>query len=201
MGLLDVVGSVMTGGLTGILGGAVQLLFSWLNAKAEIQKMEVQGKIQVDIITAKAQAAKTEWDARAQVAAREAEGKAAVADADAVARSNEADAKIDLLGKIEAPEGKGWWARGVKGFVWMLAGLAEVWRATMRPGLTVYLAIMVTLLYLEAQRMIQAMDASWHMEMAQQVYVFIVQTLLYLFGVALAWWFATRKVPELMKVK
>ena len=188
MALLDLVGTVVSGGLTGILGGAFQLLFSWLNTRAETERLRVEGEVKVNIIKAQSEAAKAEY-----------EGKANIEDAKTLAESHKAAATESVLDKVEAPEGTGWGSLFVKALVWLLAGLAEAARMAVRPGLTIYLAVIVTYLYIDAQKMIQAMDVSWHIEMAEQVYVYLVQTLTYLFGVCVSWWFATRKVPDLMR--
>jgi hypothetical protein len=199
-GLFDLFGAVITGGMTGILGGGLQLLFGWLNAKAEITKMEKQGALEVALIKARSDAALAEWGARKDIAAVEAEGRAAVADANALAESHKADSR-SLLEGVEAPQGKGFWSKLVQGTVYLLLGIMEGFRAFIRPGMTTYLVILTTLLYLDAKALVDTLGLQWRVEVAQDVYLQIVKTILYLTVTAISWWFLSRKVPNIFEKK
>lgn len=192
-----IVGVVGSGGITGIIGGALHLLFGWLNTRAEIDKMKVQAQLQIDLVNANAAAKAKEYAALAQVEKERAEGIAAKADAEALAKSHEAAGR-SLLAGVSAPEGPGFFSSLARGIVWVLLGIMEAIRAFIRPGLTVYLAAITTFLYFEANKLVTMLGVEWRQDIAEKIYVQIVFTILYLFGVCVSWWFMTRKVPNIM---
>ena len=187
MGLWDLVGAVASGGMTGILGGGLQLLFGWLNSRAEIAKINAETQSKKELILARAQA-------HAQGLTAEAEGKAAVAEAEALAASQEAF-KRSYLDKITPPKTE--WIRAT---VYFLMGLMETLRAVIRPGLTIYLIYLTHQLYEQTKELLVKVDFAFKPEQISDLYVQIVLTILYLTTTCVSWWFVTRnkqKPPEL----
>lgn len=73
---------------------------------------------------------------------------------------------------------------------WLVA--LDVLRGVIRPGLTVYLCAITTLVYLEARGILAAAGASLNPTQALAVHDLIVSTILYLTTTTVLWWFGTR---------
>jgi len=179
--------SVVSGGMTGILGGGLQLLFAWLNTRAEIEKARVENQLKIDLVNAKATAAE-------RVAIAEAEAKAAEFEGKALEASQESFNRSYLTG-IQPPRNA-----FLRGIIYFLLGLMETLRAVIRPGLTIYLVWLCDRLYNDVQRLLVQVDFAFKPDQIAALYDQIVLTFLYLLVTCVSWWFVTRnksKPPEL----
>lgn len=171
-----VVSSVLGGGATGLLGVIFQRFADYKNRQLDIQLEAGRQAHELALREADAKIMAQEWAARTQVAQVEAEGQAAIADASALAASY----------KLEPTQ----YSTGVKpsrGQAWLLI-LLDVFRGSIRPGLSVYLCILATVVYLEARKYVGPMSADQSYEMVK----LIIGTILYLWTTCVLWWFGTR---------
>jgi hypothetical protein len=76
-----------------------------------------------------------------------------------------------------------------KGQAWGLVAL-DVVRGLVRPGLTVYLCVLTTMIYLQARELIGKEDLNPDQALALEGQ--IVNTILYLTTTCVLWWFGTR---------
>ena len=180
--------SVASGGMTGILGGGPQLLFGWLNTRARIEERKAETQAQKELILARA-------EAHAKGLTAEAEGKAAVAEAQALAASQESF-KRSYLDGIKPPQSP--WLRGL---IYFLMGCMETFRASIRPGLTVYLIYICHNLYQDTQKLLKDVDFAFRPEDISMLYVQIVLTFLYLLTTCVSWWFVTRNKMQPVQLK
>ena len=136
------ISSLIAGGITGLIGTAVQSVANYKGKKLELEIENARATTEVAIKNAEAKIMAQEWAARTQVAAVEAGAKEAAADAEAFAASfNEPKRYAEglRLSPLQA------WAMVALDFV----------RGMVRPGLTLYLCILTTLIYVQARSMVQ----------------------------------------------
>jgi hypothetical protein len=175
--------AILSGGATGLLGVIFQRVFDHWKQKQEIDKIRVIQAHEVAMKKADAEIMAQEWAARAKVAQVEGETAREVADSQAFAASLTSEPKR--------------YSEGVQaGFLGgLLLVFADVIRAVVRPGLTIYLAWIATELYNDSKAVlaVRGIDMVKLMTLHQQ----IVFTLLYLFTTCVLWWFGTRnKSPQ-----
>lgn len=178
--VLGLIGSVFSGGLTGLLGVAFQRFFDFLHVKQELAMKRVDHEHEINMRRVDGELMAQEWAQRTKVAEIEAAGKEAVADAGAFAASFAMEPKQYSQRVKTGP---------VTGFMLVLLDLI---RGIIRPGLTVYLCAITTMVYLEAKAVIVMLGKTLDPVAAMDTYTMIVQTILYLTTTCVLWWFGTR---------
>lgn len=180
--MLDLIGtalgSILGGGATGLLGVIIQRIADHKNKQLdiEIQKQKFEQERALRELDAKIM--EQEWAARTRVAQAEAEGQREVADANAFAMSY----------KLE-PQQYSARVRPGKAGTFLLV-LVDCLRGIVRPGLTVYLCVLTTLIYSQAVALIDKEDLT--NDEALDIEKLIVNTILYLTTTCVLWWFGTR---------
>lgn len=182
---IDAVLSLLGGGATGIIGIAVQRFFDYKNKQEDMKAQVAKQAHEVQMKEADAKILAMEWNARTQVATIEAAGKEAVADSQAFAASFDMEPKRYAEGK--APSG----TLGRIG--WFLMVLLDAFRGAIRPGLTTYLIILVTVIFSWLMAILQ----SKNIEILDSVDIIailkrVIDTVLYLATTCVLWWFGTR---------
>lgn len=186
--MLDFVMSVFSGGVTGLLGVGIQRIFDWLNKREEIKAQESKQAHEVAMLRANAEVMAQEWAARTRVAEVEAAGKEAVADAQAFAASFGMEPQSYSV-KVKPSKGQGW----------LLVALDFI-RGIIRPGLTVYLCAITTLVYFQARDMLLSFRAQMDPIDAVDISKLVISTVLYLTTTCVLWWFGTRNKQSAPKV-
>lgn len=176
-----VFGSIFGGGATGLIGVGVQRYFDYLKVKADIEMAKVKFDHERGLRELDAAILEKEWAGRTRVAEVEAAGKADVAESEAFAASFRTEPTR--------------YSEGVKpgrvaGFFLVLV---DVIRGIVRPGLTVYLCALTTLVYWDAQELINKVGTiQMTVEEALRITSLVVGTVLYLTTTCVLWWFGTR---------
>lgn len=168
MNLVDILGSVVTGGVTGLIGTALSRFADFQTKKTEFVHEEKMRELDAAIMA-------QEWAAKTQVASIEADAVMEKADAEAFAKS------------FNEPERYSERVRATKAQGWVLIALDAI-RGAVRPGLTVYLCAITTYLYWDAHSAMSSMGVMDTTKLVNQ----IVTTVLYLNTVSCTWWFGTR---------
>lgn len=182
--------AIVSGGATGILGVIFQRLFDHWKNKQELDQLRERNAHEQAMKRIDHEIMKEEWAQRVKVAQVEGETAREVADAQAFAASLASEPKRYSEG---AKVGS------IAGFFLVLADLV---RAIVRPGLTLYLAWIATELYNDSQRAMELVEATLEIDgfdvlALLDVHKQIVFTLLYLFTTCVLWWFGTRnKAPQ-----
>lgn len=174
MDFLGVITSVFGGGITGLVGSITQHVLEFKTKKLELEANRDRFAHEERMVKAEAEVMAQEWAARTKVAEVESAAKVETADAAAFAASfNEPARYAEHVTEKQN---------------WFMVGL-DVLRGVVRPGLTLYLCVLTTLLYLKAQRMLPAnLNADQALGLVNE----IINTILYLTTTCILWWFGTR---------
>lgn len=178
MDFLSLITSAFGGGLTGLIGGAVDRVFTYKTKKLEIEAAKERYVHEVNMRKADAEIMREEWASRTKVAEIETAAKIEVADSAAFAESLKTEDKnyLDYLDKLNPAQD------------WFFVVLEFV-RGVIRPGLTLYLCALTTLLYLKAVKLVpSAIEPDRALDMVGS----IINTILYLTTTCILWWFGTR---------
>lgn len=174
MDFLGLITSAFGGGLTGLIGGAVDKVFAYKTKKLEIDQDRERFAHEVNMRKADAEIMAQEWASRTKVAEIETSAKIDVADAATFSASfNE---------PIRYSE------HNTEKQNWLMVGL-DVIRGIVRPGLTLYLCVLTTLLYLKAHKLVPAEIPT---DAALAMVSEIQNTIMYLTTTCILWWFGTR---------
>jgi len=178
-GLLGIVGSIFTGGMTGIVGVAVQRFFDFQNKKQDLKKMELTFSHEATMKRIDGELMVQEWEQRANVARVEGEARVEQADAEAFGKSFSSEPKLYSKGAKLGPLATGF----------MVA--LDFIRGLIRPGLTVYLCAITTVLYWQAESIINALGGL-SADQALAIYLDVQNMILYLTSTCVLWWWGTR---------
>lgn len=179
MDFLSLITSAFGGGLTGLIGGAVDKVFTYKTKKLEIEAAKERYVHEVNMRKADAEIMREEWAARTKVAEVEGAAKVDVADAAAFSASFNEPVKYS--------------ENNTEKQNWLMVGL-DVIRGIVRPGLTLYLCILTTLLYLKAHKLVPSEIPT---DQAVAMVNDIQNTIMYLTSTCILWWFGTRnKSPK-----
>lgn len=186
--LTDLLSVVMSGGVTGLLGIVAQRAFDWMGEREKRRTLEARQAHEVAMVKANAEVMAQEWAAREKMAITEAAGRQAVAEQEAFAASYRLEPERYADGK--APKGL------IGSLGWLLMVLTDFARGIVRPGLTVYLCIITTLIYFQAADMIDEYGLRLGVAAANDLIRRIIETILYLTTTCVLWWFGTRNAGK-----
>jgi len=182
--------SIFAGGATGLLGVLVQRYFDHKNRELDKQ---LEAQRQAHELSMR--------DKDAAIMAQEWAGRTQVADIEAAATVNAADAAaFGASFNLEPKQYSSNVVKPTKGQSWVLV-LVDAVRGIVRPGLTVYLCAITTMVYSDAQMLLgkaQGMTATEALDLTKMV----VGTVLYLTTTCVLWWFGTRNkqtAPQIAK--
>lgn len=174
--IVDLLGGAFGGGIIGLLGGFVQRFLDFKLKRLEIDAAREKHQHEVAMREADARIMAQEWAARTEVARVEAGGREAEADARAFAASfNEPQRYSEGAALTPAQN-------------WLMVSLDFI-RGLVRPGLTLYLCGVTTLVYVESRALVGRGLAP---EQALDLVTRIVDTVLYLTIACVLWWFGAR---------
>ena len=176
--MLALLGSIFSGGLTGLLGVGLQRYFDFMKIKQELELKKLEFAQAQEMRKIDAQIMQQEWAARTKVAELEEHSRETVAAEGSFAASFGAEPQQYSARAKIGP---------VAGF---LLVLLDFLRGVVRPGLTVYLCAITTMIYFEARTIMSA--AAFSTGEAIRVHELIVSTILYLTTTCVLWWFGTR---------
>jgi len=176
--MLALLGSIFSGGLTGLLGVAFQRFFDFLKVKQEIEMKKMEFDHEVNMRRIDGEMLAQEWAARTQVATIEATAKENVAAEASFSASFNSEPK-QYSAKVKIGP--------VTGFFLVLL---DFLRGIVRPGLTIYLCVITTMIYVEARTIMAGV--AFATADAIRVHDLIVSTILYLTTTCVLWWFGTR---------
>ncbi len=172
-----VVSSVLSGGATGLIGMVAQRWADYKNRQLDIQLQQLKNDHEVKMKEADAAIMAQEWAARTRVAEIETEGKIEAADAAAFAESFKLEPQRYATGKMTT------------GQMWIMV-ILDFFRGIIRPGLTIYLCVLTTLIYIQARNLVGKEDLT--PDQAMDLMKLIIGTVLYLSTTTIVWWFGVR---------
>ena len=179
MGFLDivgtVVGSVLSGGATGLIGSAISLFAEHKKREQDLEAQRIQNTHDKSMLEA-------EWSARSKIADTEADADRDVQDGKTLAASYGLEPKRYLVMD----------AKDMNPFMRFLLGFIDFCRGIMRPGITIYLMVLTTLIYLQLLTFMEDYGQVMKSDDVVQMVVLIINTILYLATTCVLWWFGTR---------
>lgn len=178
--MLEIIMGVASGGATGLLGIGLGRFFDWLNAKAKVAEKKLDFEHAQQMKRIDGELMDKEWAARLRVADREADAEETVAREESFAASFNMEPKR-FSNKRELTPMQHW-----------LMVVLDFVRGAVRPGMTVYLCAVVTLLAFEVNALMEVYGAVLDQAQVFTIYERIIFTILYLFTTVTLWWFGTR---------
>lgn len=177
MSILDSVLSVISGGATGLIGTAVQSVYQYKTRQLDIDLEKTKAANEIEKIKLDIEMQKQEWSSRTQIATIQTTGEVDKADAAALVASYDMEPK-QYSEKSLLTHGQEW-----------IMVLLDALRAIIRPGLTVYLCVVTSLIYFETRGLIQIVDNQTN---AFALLEKLVNTILYVTTTCILWWFGSR---------
>ena len=178
---LEALGAAASGGITGLLGGLVNVVGDYFKARENNRHDEAMADKDITI---------TELESKrdVSVAKLEAEAEETKQDAQLMAKSYEAD-KRRYLSKSGMKD-RGW----VSSLVVFLMGFVDFVRGMTRPVLTGYMCYVTTLIYFKTQ---EVTGSHINEETAGELMRVVTVGMVYLTMTAVGWWFGSRSKVQL----
>lgn len=173
--------SALSGGILGLAGGLFSRLFDWLTVKEKIKQDKARYAHELSVL-------QIETNRDVIIAKEEANARREVAESEALGKSYETDRATYLSPQFAQDLPR--WGRGIVAGV---MAFVDFVRGMTRPGLTLYLCVLTTMIYLQLQAAIAAAGGEpITREMAYGLVRLIIETVLFLTTTAVCWWFAAR---------
>lgn len=178
MAFTDIVTSILSGGATGIIGAAISRFADYKTKQLDINLQKEKFSHEIELRHADARIMELEWAHKDKIAYTEAQSKTDQSDALSfqVALTSE-PRQYSALDQITTKQN------------WLLVILDFI-RGIIRPGLTLYLCMITTIVYFQAQNIIK--DQAVSVQQAVDIYNQITATILYLSVTVILFWFGSR---------
>ena len=174
----DALGAIVSGGATGLLGSGISLFGEIKKQKMIFEHEEKMEKHRHDGIRLQMEAVK-----------EKAISDINIAEMKAFSKSQENDKATYSGGQILS-DGQKW-----------LMVIVDFFRGIIRPGMTIYMTVLTTLIYFEVMTLIEGLGGVIDKDMALGLANQIVLVVLYLTSTTILWWFGTRqKIVQQPKV-
>jgi len=175
--------SLVSGGLTGIIGSIVSRLFDFLHAREVRAQQKDQFAHDEKMLEINGQLADKEWANRLEVQRTENQGKVDVADAEAFTASLNSEPKLYSDGVA-----KGAFAGGMLVFLDFCRGFTRI-------VITGWLCAITTLVYFQTRELLGDGIVLTSVD-AVNILRLIIDTILYLTTTCILWWFGTRNKQQ-----
>lgn len=184
--LLTLLSGVLSGGATGLLGVLLQRFFDLQNKKLDIEVVKLNHQNALALADKETERARLRADADVQQAQEDREARETEADSRSLVASYQHDRAAYL--DQGAQKRKGF----VGGLVVCLMAAVDFARGMLRPGLTVYLTVIVTIMFHQMLALLEGIGHVWSSEQLVPIVTNIVATILYCFTTCVVWWFGSR---------
>lgn len=185
MGIAETLGAIFGGGATGLLGSIINSVGDYLKMREKNKHDQRMAEIETEHL-------KMEIDRDVIVAKEAATAKMEEAGAKVQEASYEADKRTYLPTKaVESHI-----------VIVMLMAVVDFLRGIVRPGLTIYLCIITTVLYFHVAKILKAAGGVLTTEQAYSLTQTIILGILYITFTAVGWWFGSRsKFDKILKLE
>lgn len=180
MGVIEFLGSAAFGGITGLFGGIINRVADYFTTKERHKHEQVMLDKNTEYL-------KIETDRDIQIAKEEANAIKEKAGLDAMAKSYDADRATYFSPTLMS--GLPSWAQSI---VAVLMAFVDFVRGMTRPGLTLYLCILTTIMYMEQKTVLESLGVAPSPDAALGITRDLIHGVIYLTTMAVGWWFATR---------
>ena len=180
--LLGLLGSVFSGGATGLLGVVAQRFADYKNRQLEMALEKQRGETEI---------AKRKADQ--EIMATEYAGKLKVAQEEGATARDVAESKAFEASVLREPERYSAAGSATAGQNWLLV-LLDVLRGSVRPLLTIYLCALTTYVWFQVRTLVATEDLQPQDVLG--IWTKVVDTILYLFTTCTLWYFGTRNKQQ-----
>jgi hypothetical protein len=208
MVLLDVLGALFGGGITGLIGNISTAIINYKTQKIKNEHEENLERIKVDAFKSKAEVIKGFISGTSKEIKEAADGATSLADAKAFEKSMDqgtenvfSSAWID---KLLAVKGfTSWISFPIAFLIIILFGLVDFLKSLMRPGITIYMMVASTwVTWLSYSILDSAGIEKIKIEDALNIFNTVIMVIIYLTISCVTWWFGDRQTSKfLMKLK
>lgn len=176
-----VVGSIFSGGATGIIGVIAQRFADYKNKQLDLQIQAQKFEQDVKMKEIDRDIMQAEYAAKLQITQVETAGATDVAEAQAFAESFKLEPQRYAAVALTPKQN------------WLMV-LLDFCRGIVRPALTIYLCALVTIIYYLARDKVQGEDLT--SDEALELLKLITGTILYVWTTCTLWWFGTRNKKQ-----
>lgn len=176
---MDILGgltSLLGGGITGIVGTVVSSVYTYKSKQLDVELQKEKYANEVELKKADAAIMQQEWAARTQIAGTQAAAQMDAEDSKAFAASLTSEPQRYAEGPLSEKQN------------WLMVVL-DFFKGMIRPSMTIYLAALTTLIYLQAEALI---GHGITQDQAAGLVSKIIDTVLYLTTTVILWWFGSR---------
>ena len=190
--------------LEGIIGTLTGLLGTALTSVMNYKTQKMANEHEIAKIKAETDAMKIEAEMQIQVTKAKIEGEIEVADSLAYTESqkqgNEKMFSDEWIAKLFAVEGKVMRFIAVPAaiFLALAFGFIDWLRGVMRPGLTIYLTFLSTVITYMAWDILKQYGLSIPLESAVEIYDKVISIIIYLTVSCVTWWFGDRRIAKFL---
>jgi len=185
-----IVGGIFSGGATGLIGVLIQRYFDYQHRNQDIETLKLNHANSIQLATIESESAKRRAEADEAIASSNKDAAIGVAEADADAKMFSASFENDTA-KYLAPESQK--RPGFAGAaVVLMMGIVDFVRGILRPGMTIYLCILVTMMFLWVKDLSSKYGVYMTADQAMQIQLQIISTITYVFTTCSTWWFGSR---------
>jgi hypothetical protein len=198
--ITSIIGAVFSGGATGLIGIGIQRFAEFKKQQLELEVVKLNHQNALALADKETERARLRAEADQAIADRGATAREREAEEDAHARQIEADSR-SLLASYEhdrasyiekgAMLGKGKSAA----FLRVAMGIVDFARGMLRPGLTIHLTVIVTMMFLTMVAILEK-AGGLNVEDVKPILTLIVQTITYCWTTCVVWWFGTRQSQQ-----
>jgi len=181
--ILGVGTSILTGGATGLLGTSLSMLGDHFKRQQDLEMKRLDNAHEMEVM-------KFEWGSRERIAITEADAAMDVQDGKTFAAS------YNMEPKRYAP------LKGMNPVIKFLLGIVDFWRGLIRPAMTTYLVVIVTMMYWQFLGFMEQEGVVLKETFIVQIVTHIVYSIVYLAMTCTLWWFGTRnknQPPSIIK--
>jgi hypothetical protein len=188
MAILD---TLLAGGLTGLLGNLATTIFGFVNKKQENKHEFAMKKLGIESMEREAKM-------NIQVTETKVQGDIELAEMQSFNESIKQNAVDKLTGDVLTRLFDHKWTIPFGVLITFLFGLVDFVKALIRPGITLYLTIAMTVIYFNAMDIIKMAGGVYDVEMATELFNQITQNILYVGTSCIMWWFGDRRLAKTM---
>lgn len=167
MDLFSGIASVLSGGLTGIVGSVTQSVFEYKSKKLDVELQKEKYANEIALRKIEGDIAANAWAAKADIE-----------DSKAFNTSLSSEPKVYHNGQLTEKQN------------WLMVVLDFI-KGSIRPFLTLYLCVLTTMIYIQARSILSNGDLS--VTQAYELVNQIINTILYLSTSCVMWWFGSRQ--------
>lgn len=184
MGML--VSGVLSGGATGLIGVLIQRWFDFKNRQQDIEIVKLNLANAVELSKLESDRANVRAQVELELSENELEQRTIEAENTSLQMSYAADQATYL--NQSAQSRAGW----VGNLIVLMMALVDFARGMLRPGMTIYLCVLVTLMFAWAKQLADQYGVHITERLVMDVITQIIATILYVFTTITLWWFGSR---------